>query len=122
MYFYLQNIKSNTYTDKQKADSAYLLVSMAQGFNFLTIWGIANHYLKFTFTHTQTIIAGTLMAFIFGIINHFYLFRHRQEIFETCERQTQEQRNKGKMRFWLYLILTYFLLFCLGSIFRTPPK
>jgi magnesium-transporting ATPase (P-type) len=113
MYWYSRIVKSNT--DKEKADSAYLLISLLQSMNIWSAFAIVNYFFRIVLARNTIIFLGLLVAAILGVINHFYLFTSREEIFKKYEYLTPQRRKKGKMLFWLYVIVSIYLLFYLGS-------
>src|ERR1044071_6236988 len=49
--------------------------------------------------------------YLFALTNHRYLFMARETIFEEFENQTPERRRNGKRCFWIYVVVSIFLLF-----------
>jgi hypothetical protein len=116
MYSYLRNIKGNS----NPPLNAYLLVSVLQGFNIIMIWGIINYFYKYYVGRNNGIYIGLALAAVLFSINHFYLYSKRGEIFQKYEILNPERRRKGKLYFWLYVILSLVLFFYLAATLVTP--
>jgi hypothetical protein len=117
-FWYIRKIK--TETDKEKADSAQILISMWQCMNVVMIFIIINAYLQIVPRRNGSIIIGIIVATMLLIRNHFYLYKRRGEIFEKYERETPQRRRMGKIIFWLYVVGTLSLLFIFVELFVTP--
>lgn len=118
MYSYTKSVKTNN----TPAFNAYLLICLLQGFNIGTIFIITRYFLRINTTtdRNTTIYVSITFGIILFIINYFLLYAQRKSIFEKYEVLPKEKIIKGKIYFWLYVILSVMLLFGLGANLVTP--
>jgi hypothetical protein len=118
IFWYIRKDKKGT--DRQKADSAYLLICLLQSLNLLMVYGIIKFFITIKLSKEECIYYGITLALILMAINRFYLFNKRKEIFEKYEHETIRQRQKGKIMFWLYIACTIFTFYYLAFILGIP--
>jgi hypothetical protein len=118
MFWYIK--KLNTKSPRERAQTASLLMSMLEGFNIEAVAGAMNHYLKIDLQMNQAVYITIFLAIVLIITNYFYLFSNREKIFAYYDREMPVRRRKGKLLFWIYVILTAFLMSYLGSHIIKP--
>ena len=99
--------------------NSYLLVSMLIGFNILTIVIVVSYFfgirLKELGIDKQTT---QFIGITFGVVmvgfNHFYLYKNQKNICEKYDKLKGGRRIVGMIYFWVYVILSWWLLFTLG--------
>jgi ABC-type nickel/cobalt efflux system permease component RcnA len=103
MYSYVKTIKSND----TPATSSYFLISLLQGFNILTFAVIIIYLLKINTSSVKntTTYLGISLGIVLYIINYFLLYAQRKSIIEKYEAIPPERKTKGKIYFWLYVLL-----------------
>ena len=118
MYITLRKIKTNV----TPAFNSYILICLLQGFNILTIFVIGAYFLKISTTTNSNIaiyMGLGLAAFLF-ITNYFLLFAHHESIFEKYNDMPRERIAKGKILFWVYVVLSLVIFFTAGINLVTP--
>ena len=118
MYWYVSKI--NRESELQRFVSAYLVTSLVQGVNIGTLLMVLKQWLKLSLTLGSSRVEGCFLAGILFAINYFYLFRRREQIVLSFERESDERRRKGKRFFWLYLFLSLALFYAVGESQWTP--
>jgi hypothetical protein len=118
MYTYIKKIKTNG----NPADSAYLLVSGLQSMNIGTIYILINYYLKLSIKieKNTVIYIGLVLAGILFTLNYIILYSKHAAIEQKYISLAPERKKRGKLYLWIYVLLTIFLMFYLGSKLVTP--
>jgi len=88
------------------AFNAHFLIMMLQAFNIGTFIVIINYFAKIHFAKNAHIYIGLSLAFVLAVINYFYLYAKKEEIFKKYENLPPERKVKGLIYFWLYVLLS----------------
>jgi hypothetical protein len=116
MHSYLQRIKGNS----NPPLNASILICGLQASNIVMISGVINYFLKIKMEKYNTIYFGIALMIVLYLLNHFHLYSKRNEIFQQYENRSPERQRKGKLFFWLYVLLSLFLFFYLAANLVTP--
>ena len=116
MYLILQNVKSN----KNPAQNAYFLICILQIFNIGTIGVLINYFIKFDIDKTITVYSSLALALVVMFINYFLLYSKREGIFQEYKTLLPERKTKGKVYFWLYVVLSFVIFFVSVANLVTP--
>ncbi len=105
--------------------NSFLLISTLVFYNILTIVMLFSYVFNINIrapyvqenSHLIGIVTGVSVVFIL----YFVLYRRRNEIIEKYNRLAVGRRRLGMLLFWLYCILSCFLVFGVGiNLFPTP--
>jgi len=89
---------------------------MLQINNIGTLLMILNYFSKTNIVEQKDVIYfGVLLAIVFLALNYFTLYSKRCSIFVKFEGMSKFRRTKGKIFFWLYIILTFAFFFGVGN-------
>ena len=117
-YYYLR--KLNVKGDRDKAHTAYVSISMTQAVDVVVVWAIVRYFLGVDLGSGTDEVLAIALAITLFVVNHFVLYRKREEIFQRYEDYHPARKQHGKIVFWTWFILSYFLTFFLASYIATP--
>jgi len=121
LYYWLYKLSLKRRNNNDSVFDAFLGISFFQGMNILTLLGVVNYFLALDISKNNSIYLGIFIYVITTFINYFSLFRLRNAIINKYEELPRERRNKGKLFFLLYCLLTIVLFMCM-IIYLVKPK
>jgi hypothetical protein len=112
MIFYLKKVKTN---DMPEFNS-FLIVSLMVFFNIATIFIIAKYIfdISIKLSHNETTLVGVGSGLFVGFICYLFTYRQKKEILEKYDNLPKNRRIKGIVIFWIYVTLSFSLLFIAG--------
>jgi hypothetical protein len=118
IYRDLKAVKTNT----QPFFNAYVGVSFLQCINIGSLLAIVNYYTDYEYEPPKE--AATFYALglyiIVSLINYFIFFNNKEKIIEKYDSYDPKRQRKGKLLSWLYVILSFAILFYIGSHYVIP--
>ena len=113
-YFYSNKIRKNPPFGIEY--TSYMQFSILKVLNLVCLWFLSWYIFK--------VIGGDIgknvffVAFIIsGVIllelGYFFIYKKRETIFMICEQFSKKRRTIGKIKFWIYVILTFLSLWYL---------
>jgi len=110
--FYLRKIKTN---DMPEFNS-FLSVSLMLYFNIATIFILIKYVFNISvkLTHNETTLVGVGSGLLAGYICYLFTYRLKKEIQEKYDNLPLKRRIKGKVIFWIYVILSFSSVFIAG--------
>jgi len=115
-YKTLSQVKSN----KTPAFNSYVLISVFEGFNLGTLWGILNYFLKVNVDKGTAVYLGLIFSVGLFFMNYFLLYSKRECIFHRYDQALSQRKVKGRIFFWLYVVLTFVLFAIVAEYLVTP--
>jgi len=116
MYTYLKKIKTND----MPAFNACLLMCILQMANIGTILVVIFFFLKTNINKSIAVYAGLTMAVTLIVLNYFLLYIKRETIFEKYENNPLKRKTKGKIYFFVYVLLSLAIFFVALANLVTP--
>ena len=116
MGVYVSKIKTN----KTPEISAYVLVCVLQMANIGTVYVVINYFLKIALDKNAAVIIGLSLLATLYILNYILLYAKRKSIIHNYESYRPERKTKGKVYFWLYVILSFVVFFVAVANLVTP--
>ena len=112
MVFYLRKMPTN---DMPEFNS-FLLVSLMAFFNIATIFIITKYLFNISvkLTSSETTLVALSFGLFVGFICYLFTYRQKKEIQEKYDNLPKMRRVKGIAIFWIYVILSFSLLFIAG--------
>ena len=107
MYSYLSGIKTN----KTPAFNSYVIICLFQLLNIGTFIVLINFFFKTNNEKTLAIFIGPITMCVLYVLNYFYLYTKREEIFEKYRSVLPKRRIKGQLFFWIYILLSLTIFF-----------
>jgi hypothetical protein len=106
LYYWLYELLKKIKSNDNPGFNAFIGISFFQCMNILTLVGIVNHFFALEISKNAAIFLGIFIYFSLTGINIFHLFRTRIEIIKKFEKLPTQRQNKGKLYFWLYMLVT----------------
>ncbi|GEM_PF-1271095 len=88
------------------AFNAYLLISIIQCVNILTLFGLINYFIKLDIPKNTAVFMGIILYVTITVINFFRLFMKRHSIISHYKDYATTKINKWKNGYGIYLILS----------------
>jgi len=110
--FYLRKVKTNDMPEF----NAFLSVSLMIFFNIATIFIVAKYIfdISLKLSHNETTLVGLSSGLFVGFICYLFTYKQKKEIQEKYDNLPKNRRGKGIVIFWIYVILSFSLLFIAG--------
>lgn len=125
MYYWMMYFIGKIGKTEMFGFNSFLLISTLVFYNILTIVMLLSYVFNINIRapyfqedlHLIGIVTGASIVFIL----YFVLYRRRNKIVEKYSRLAGGRRRLGMLLFWLYCILSCFLVFGVGiNLFPTP--
>lgn len=111
--FYLKKVPTND----MPQFNAFLLVSLMLYANittlFIVVISIFNISIKLN--NSDTTLAGVSSGLFIGFICYLFTYRQKNEIQKKYDNLPKKRRVKGIVVFWIYVLLSFSLLFIVGA-------
>ena len=120
MCFYVKVIMKNPYMGIPWTACAFLFylrflnflsILYFIGFFFKTLGGFDSAYMKNYINDSFPIVL--IMLSFFVIVDPLLFYSKRDIIFATCEKFSTKRRVIGKIKFFIYILITVFLFSCI---------
>ena len=102
------------------AFNACLLMCILQMANIGTILVVIFFFLKTNINKSIAVYAGLTMAVTLIVLNYFLLYIKRETIFEKYENNPLKRKTKGKIYFFVYVLLSLAIFFVALANLVTP--
>ena len=106
LFYWMNILVKRNESNKDPELNAYFLITMLEGINLATIWGLVNHY-------TGVVIPQNFIALIFIsvgagllVVNYFFLYKKAKEISSKMKLLSSNRKKIGKTLFVAYNLAT----------------
>jgi hypothetical protein len=106
IYYSLFKFLSKTRPKETPAFDAYLILSLFQCMNVLSIFGVINYFIRMDIAKNAAVIMGITLYLLTTIINFFALFRKRHFIFSQFDKFSLSKIKTGKYKLLTYLLVS----------------
>lgn len=110
MYRFINRNKSNQNPEL----NAFFLITMLEGINIATLWGIIYHYLGFVIPQNSVSFIFFSLAIVLLILNYFLLYKKAKEISQKIELFSLKRKKFGKILFVFYNLFTFISMIYVG--------
>ncbi len=117
MVFHLTLIKTN----KTPAFNSVIIISVLQGINLSLIDMLFKYFFNIDFfENLSSELLGLLMFIVLFLINIVFLYSKRNDIIKKFENYSVERRLRGRLFFWIYVVLSFVSFFGTASVLVVP--
>jgi hypothetical protein len=118
MYFYIFTTIERVNKYQNSRFGACVLLSALRMVNLTSIWIFIEYILKsigFQYDQNVTNKVFSFCLFIFMISDWIYFYQKSNSIIPICEQFSKKRRITGKIKFWIYVIFTWVIFWCVNK-------
>jgi hypothetical protein len=122
LYYRLHKLLKKLNINDNPEFNAFIGISFFQCINILSLWVIINYLLNLDISMHNAIYSGVFLYVSLTTVNFFVLFKKKKVIKKKYDQLSTERQNKGKLYFWIYVVLSLMIFFVSVSYFVTPKS
>jgi hypothetical protein len=106
LFYWMSRFIKRNESNKDPELNAYFLITMLEGINIATIWGLFNHFISLGIPQNAIAPIFILVGVVLLVVNYTFLCRKRKEIASKIEQLTIKRKKIGKSLFVAYNLVT----------------